>query len=275
MNVVVIGGTGTLGRLVTSELAARGHRVELVPRIEARDPAAIARRRAPVIVSCAGASVALALGRGWRGYRAVDVPIGLAAVEAARRTGARLVYAGVHHPPEMRRTPYIDAHERVIDAMADVDGCVVRATGFFSAFAAFVPLARRGWLLDVGDGQARTNPIDERDLATVVVDAALGTGPRELAVGGPEILRRRELLELVAGVAARRVRIVGVPVWLARLGAYGLRPFHPRIAQLASFACGLGAHDVIAPALGTRRLADYLTERARPRPRALSVATGS
>jgi hypothetical protein len=37
-----------------------------------------------------------------------------------------------------------------------------------------------------------------------------------------------------------------------------LRPLHPRIAQLTAFVSGLGANDVVAPVLGTRRLADYL-----------------
>jgi hypothetical protein len=71
-------------------------------------------------------------------------------------------------------------------------------------------------------------------------------------------MTRRELLGLVAAAAGRRVRIVGAPLWLARFGSVMLRPLHPRIAQLTAFACGLGAHDVIAPTLGTRHLGDYL-----------------
>ena len=266
MNVLVIGGRGTLGRLVRGELASCGHLGVALPRGDARDPDAIARAGAGVIVNCAGASVALELGRGWRGYRAVDVPIGLAAAEAARRTGARLVYVGVHHPPALRDTPYIDAHERVIDAMHAIDGRVVRATGFFSAFASLVPLARRGVLFDVGSGRARTNPIDEVDLAKVVARAALDAdAPREQSVGGPEILTRREIFECVAGAVDRHVRIFAIPPWFARIGALALRPLHPRIAQFASFACGLGVNDVIAPTVGTRRLDDYLVART-PRP---------
>src|SRR5262245_32889685 len=143
MDIVVIGGGGTLGRRVCGELTRRGHRAIPLGRRDGdlRDPAVIARAKASAIVNCAGASVALGLGHGWRGYRAVDVPIGRAAVAAARETGARLVYIAVHHPPALRDTAYIDAHERVAEAMREVDGCVVRATGFFSAYAALLPMA--------------------------------------------------------------------------------------------------------------------------------------
>jgi uncharacterized protein YbjT (DUF2867 family) len=261
MDVLVIGGGGTLGRLVCREVAARGHRTVSLGRRDGdlRDPDVIARARARVIVNCAGASVALGLGHGWRGYRAVDVPIGHAAIAAARRTNARLVYVGVHHPPSMRDTAYVDAHERVADLMKDVDGAIVRATGFFSAFAALVPMARRGLLVDIGDGKARTNPICERDLAEIVVDVALGgDGPRDVAAGGPEVFTRREIFEHVARCADRRVRMAGMPVWLSAVGAAALRLVHPRMGQFAQFAVGLAKHDVIAPALGTTRLGDYL-----------------
>ena len=252
-----MGAGGTLGRLVAAGLVERGHRVTAIPRGEVRDPMAIARTAPRVIVDCAGASTLLALGKGWRGYRAVDTPIGLAAVEAAKRCDARLVYVGTHFAPQMRATPYVDAHERVVAAMRDVDGCVVRATGFYSVFLSFLPMARRGWMLDIGTGRARTNPIDERDLADIVIGAALDDGPREVAAGGPDIMHRREIYELVAAMVDRKVRIVGIPGWLARFGSLGMRAIHPRIGQFAAFACGLANHDVVAPVLGTRRFSDY------------------
>ena len=261
MEILVLGAGGGLGKLVCAELAARGHRVITATRREARDADALTRLvgGAVAIIDCAGASVALGFGHGWRGYRAVDTPIGLAAAEAARRTGARLVYVGVHHPPALARTPYIAAHERVVAAMRDIDGVVVRATGFYSAFAGLLPLARRGLLTDIGSGDARTNPIAEHELAAIVAECAFGMGPREISAGGPQVLTRRELFELVADTA----RVIRLPVWLAAAGATALSFVHPRIGQFARFAVGLARHDVIAPALGVMPLADYLDAARR------------
>lgn len=262
METVVLGAGGTLGSLVAAGLVERGHRVTRIARAEVRDPDKIARTKPRVIVDCAGASTLLALGKGWRGFRAVDTPIGLAAIAAAKQCDARMVYVGTHFAPQMRGTPYVDAHERVVEAMRDIDGAVVRATGFFSVYLALLPMARTGWMFDVGNGRARTNPIDERDLAEVVIHAALDDGPREIVAGGPEIMARREIYERVAAMVDREVRIVGTPVWLARLGSLGMRALHPRIAQFAAFACGLAKHDVVAPVLGTRRFGDYCTTLA-------------
>lgn len=261
MDVLVIGGGGTLGRLICAEVTARGHTALPFGRRtgDLRDPNVLAAPNARVIINCAGASVAMGLGHGWRGYRAIDVPIGRAAIVAARRTNARLVYVGVHHPSALRSTPYVDAHEQVADAMVDLDACIVRATGFHSAYAALLPLARRGLLVDIGDGRARTNPISELDLAEVVTDCALGgDGPRDVPAGGPDVMTRREIFEHVAALAHRRVRIGGMPTWLASASAAFTRLIHPRMGQFMQFAVGLAKHDVIAPALGTTRFVDYL-----------------
>lgn len=266
MDVLVLGGGGALGRLVCGQLAARGHHASALGRKDGdlRDAAVIARARAPLIINCAGASVTMGLGRGWRGYRAVDVPIGLAAIEAARRTNARLVYVSAHHTQAMRRLAYIDAHERVAEAMTSIDGAVVRPTGFYSAItSAFLPMARRGRMFDIGDGRARTNPICERDLAEIVCDVALGgDGPRDVSVGGPEVMSRREMLERIAESAGYRAKVTAVPLALAKLNAAVLRVLHPRMGQFVQFAVGLAQHDMIAPACGITKLADYVASLA-------------
>ncbi len=270
----MLGARGGLGTLICAELAARGHTTRTVSRAATRDVEALvaAGRGCGAIVNCAGASVAMGFGRGWRGYRAVDTPIGLAAVAAAKQLDARLVYVGVAHPPALARCAYVDAHERVASAMRDVDGVVVRATGFYSAYAALLPMANKGFLVDIGSGATRTNPIDERDLAEIIADAVTGDGPRELAVGGPDVMTRAEIFAHVAAAAKRRVRMLRMPVWLAAINAALFRGVHPRMGQFAKFAVLLAKHDAIAPAVGTRTLVGYLTgggESAARIPRAL------
>ncbi|MDX2092009.1 MAG: NAD-dependent epimerase/dehydratase family protein [Kofleriaceae bacterium] len=275
MDVLVLGGTGGLGKLVAVELRQHGHTARAVGRSagDLTEPAVVTRlaEGAEAIVNCAGASVAMALGKGWRGYRSIDTPIGLAAVAAARQTGARLVYVAVAHAPALAGCAYIDAHERVARAMTDVDGVIVRPTGFFSAYASLLPMARRGMLFDIGDGNARTNPIDERDLAAIVAESTRGEGAREITCGGPEVLTRREIFEGVAAASGRRVKVRGVPAWIAATSGGFVRLVHPRIGQFVQFAVGLAKHDVIAPALGTRRFADYL----RTTPAAAAAASSS
>lgn len=266
MRVLVVGGTGGLGTLVCGELARRGVEAKPLGRRDGdlRDPEIVAGAAtgADAIINCAGASVAMGLGRGWRGYPAVDTPIGLAVAEAARRAGVRVVYVSVAHPPALARTAYVSAHERVVAAMAELDAVIVRPTGFFSAYASLLPMIRRGLAFDLGDGRARTNPIDERELAAIVAESVRGDGPREITCGGPEILARREILERVVAASGRKVTVRGLPVWLARANGAVLRLVHPRLGQFVQFAAGLAVHDAIAPSLGARRLEDYLRAAA-------------
>ena len=260
MDTLLVGARGGLGTLIAAQLASRGHTMRTVTREVARDPEALAEaaRGAGAIINCAGASVAMGFGHGWRGYRAVDTPIGLAAVHAAKQHDLRLVYVGVAHPPELASCAYVDAHERVVAAMRDIDGVVVRATGFYSAYAALLPMARRGFLMDIGAGTTRTNPIDERDLAEIVVEQLAGDGPRELSAGGPEVMTRAEIFDRVAQLANRKVRMWRLPTWLAGINAAMFRVVHPRMGQFAKFAVLLAKYDAIAPSVGTRRFDDYL-----------------
>ena len=91
----------------------------------------------------------------------------------------------------------------------------------------------------------------------IIADAVYGDGPREIACGGPEVMTRRQIFELV-GAAAGQKRVRGFPVWLARINAAMLRLVHPRIGQFMQFAVGLAEHGVIAPAMGTKRFRDHL-----------------
>ena len=286
--LLVVGATGSLGRAVAETALARGGaQVRVLVRNPDRLPASL-RGKVEVVVgdagdpraareaaggvdrvfSCAGASVMPGLGRGWRGYGAVDWTINRTLIDAAAEAHARrFVYVSVYHPPEMARLPYIAAHERVVAHLrgSGLGYGVVRPTGFFSTVGVFVDMARKGAIPEIGaSASARTNPIADEDLAIVCADALASDDPRlELEAGGPDIVTRREIGELAFAAVGRRPRFRHIPGWLARAGAWMLRPLHPRMSQFAAFVTALGAHDNVAPAHGTRRLADAFTARAR------------
>ncbi|MGE0870568.1 MAG: hypothetical protein AB7P03_18530 [Kofleriaceae bacterium] len=114
--------------------------------------------------------------------------------------------------------------------------------------------------IDIGNGKARTNPIADVDIASIVADEALAvsTGFRTIAAGGPNVLTRRAIFEQVAARAGRAAKFVRMPAWLANAYGIGLRVVHPRLGQFLRFAALIGRHDAIAPARGTHRFSDYL-----------------
>lgn len=281
--IAIAGGTGALGRRVVERALTAGWAVKLLTRDEARLPAALRGRvtavvgdgrdraaaarlveGADAIFSCAGASVAMERGHGWRGYGAVDPAVNGALVDAAARGGRpRFVYVSVFHHPVMRGLAYVDAHERVVDAItrAGLPHAIVRPTGFFSAIVpAYLGLARKGTVPEIGDGTARTNPIADDDLADVCLEAVDARDPAmTIDVGGPEVLPRRAFAELAGAALGRSVKARRVPAWLARAGGAGLRLVHPRMGQFARFIATIATTDLVAPARGTQRLADAFT----------------
>lgn len=284
--LAVAGGTGALGRRVVDRALLAGHRVRLLARDAARIPADLRGRVTPVlgdarapevaaelvrgadaVFSCAGASVMMERGRGWRGYGAVDTPLNAALVDAAVEAGRpRFVYVSVFHTSAMRRLAYVEAHERVVERIAasGLPYGIVRPTGFYSAvIASYLALAQRGTLPEIGDGSARTNPIGDGDLAAICA-AAIDADERALVIdaGGPDVVTRHDIAELAFAAAGTRPRYRRVPPWLARLGASLLRPVHPRIGQFAAFIAAISTMDLVAPAHGRDRLTEAFTRAA-------------
>lgn len=287
MNLLVAGITSALGRAVTERALDRGLAVRALVRDRARLPADLARRLAGIatgdardraaadaavagcdaVFSCVGASVLPTLGRGWRGYRAVDWPANRTLVDAARAAGtARFVYVSVFHHPDMRRLAYVDAHEKVVDHLraSGLAHAVLRPTGFHSALASYVDLALRGPIPDVAGGAAPSNPIADEDLADLAIQALASTDPAlEIPCGGPEILSRRAIGELAFAAAGKPARFRRVPAAAMRVAAVLGRPLHPRIAQFVAFLAHISTAPLVAPPHGTRRLADAFAARAQ------------
>jgi uncharacterized protein YbjT (DUF2867 family) len=228
---------------VTTQDAALG-----VPSLEGID----------VVVSALGAAVTIA-GREKRRYREVDLAGNLKLLAAAKaaRVG-RFVYVSVHVEPGYRDTAYVRAHEEFVDALRECGICysVIRPTGIFPALNDFVRMARKGLATVIGDGRARTNPVDPADVAGVLLDH-LTSGPAEVSVGGPEIFTRREIVELAFRVVDKRPRVMRVPPGVFRGAAKMAGWANPRLGELLEFAVKVSTTDCVAPCVGRRRLEDH------------------
>lgn len=282
--VLVAGATGALGRMVVDRAAGAGWTVRAL----VRDPSRLGASRGSaaelhqgdalspgslkgagdgvdVVFSCLGASVT---STGWgerRGFHDVDVPGNLALLDEAKRAGVkRFVYVSLFGDREMApECRYARAHAEVAEAVerSGLEPVVLRPTGFFSAFGAMMEMARKAPLPKIAGGTARSNPISDEDLAEVAVESLSGpTGER--ALGGPEVLSRNDITALVATALGKKVRAMPVPAWGMRASAWMLRPIHPRMADVTEFLATVASRDVVAPAVGTRRLGDYLRQRA-------------
>jgi uncharacterized protein YbjT (DUF2867 family) len=84
----------------------------------------------------------------------------------------------------------------------------------------------------------------------------------DIPIGGPEVLTRRQIVELAFAACGRPPRISRAPAWAPGLIGGLIRPFAPRLGELASFLGVVSAGDFVAPAYGARRLGDFYRELA-------------
>lgn len=282
--VLVAGATGALGRHVAAALAARGWSVRALARDAARgravkgvaevhvgdalDKASLvgAFEGVEAAFSCVGGSIDPSPFKGWSGYLSVDVPANVNLIDAAKAAGVgRFAYVSLHHDEDMRRSlRYVEAHARVEDHLraSGLDGRVLRPTGFFSAFGMLFDMARSGAAPLMGDGTARSNPISDVDLADACADAVEGATPPELPLGGPDVVTRREAIELAFQALGEAPRVFEMPVGMVRAMCTVMAPFLPRTADITRFVAHVSTNDCVAPARGSRTLAGYYRERA-------------
>ena len=279
--LLVAGAAGALGRHVMHAAADLGYRLRAlvhqtglsnppegldVRRADARDANALTGMCDGVdfVFSAVGASVLPDFKKGRRSYFAVDTRANLNLIAAAAAASVeKFAYVSVACHDQLGSLAYVRAHEEVVEALAasGMPYLVVRPTGFYSAFATMLPMARKGRMPIIGNGSAKTNPIDDAELATVCVEALDGE-TTEIELGGPEVLTRLEITEEAFRAVRKPVKVIPMPAGFARLMAYAMWPLNPRMGQLTQFVAAVSTQDVVAPSRGRVSIADYFARVA-------------
>jgi len=241
-HVLVAGASGSVGRHVVEQLLSRGCRVTALCRnasklstlfaggvsVVEQDVRAVVVDDlvdVDVVVSAVGGSVMPGL-LPRQGFDVLDVEPNLHLVGVAREAGiGHFAYvsaagAGDAAPDE----GYVGAHAAVEHAIREAgfaSHSLVRPVGLHSAFAALVPYTWWRVFPVMGAGDVVTNPVAEADLAAVLVDVIdAGGGVRD--VGGPDVLRRKDIAQAVAASAGRRCWHPSVSLRWVRLAAWML-----------------------------------------------------
>jgi len=279
--VLLVGASGVIGGALADELKRRGYWVRGMTRTPASvtadvdevyvgdllDPKTFpnALRQVDVVISSAGAPPRfLGMREGRYSFRAIDDQGNRALLNAAQEAKVRrFAYVSPFGGRYVGMNEYIRAHESFATALktSRMDYLVVRATPVFPAFDPLLRSARKGRARVIGDGSAQVNPVHPVDLAGAFIDTLEAGDEREVDIGGPEVLTRREIAELALEAWEREPKVRSLPVPFAMVWARlsQLRGGHNKMvsAALTAFA----VTDLVAPEHGTRLLADYFAER--------------
>lgn len=277
--ILVVGGSGRLGRLVVEALAAQRD-----VRVLARHASAAAsvpdarielvdgdvRDSDAVIAAAAGASCIVVASHGVEsrerdGLESVDVLGARSVAAAATRNQCAIVLLsavgaapGAAHP--LARTKW--AAEQIVRECS-MPWTIVRAAAFAQTWAMILTLSagRSGRPGLIGAGTALHRFVDVRDVADVVVRAATDDALRGriLEVCGPDALSASQLAELVRAANAWQGSPRHLPVALARTVAGGLTPFRPDLAR--QLVLGIAMNEPQPPARSDADVPSWLVTR--------------
>jgi uncharacterized protein YbjT (DUF2867 family) len=276
---LLAGATGSLGSLVAQALKAQSYYVRGIARQGAKlEPLKLDENVSAdltnavslntvcqdmdAVVSCAGASMKVANFRDKKSFYDVDYQGNLNLLNEAKKASVqKFVYVSLAGADQLRHTEYADAHEKFVEALktSGLHYCIVRPTGFFSFLLELLTFAKRGFGMVIGDGQRKTNPIHEADLARACVDALEGD-QTEMVVGGPDVLTRKETSLLAFEVIGKPPKLRTVSPGTFKFFIAPLKLINKRIYGLMDFGIAVTQIDCVAPVYGRQHLKDYFEE---------------
>jgi uncharacterized protein YbjT (DUF2867 family) len=271
--ILVIGGSGRLGRLVVEGVAAGQEVRVLAPHATAsrrtlpdstllvngdvRDPAAVAT--AADAASCIVVASHGVENRERDGLRSVDELGSSAVVSAAQRLGCSIVLVSMVGAARKATLPLARAKwaaEQVV-RQSGVPWTIVRAAAFAQTWAMILTLSagRSGRPAIIGPGEATHRFVDVRDVAAVVVRAATDESLRGriIEVSGPDELSVTQLAAMVQEANSWVGPPRHLPLPLARAIAPCIGLFRPDLGRRVLIGIAMNhpqhsdSHDVHVP----------------------------
>ena len=247
MDVLVVGGTGFVGRHLCAELRDRGHDVTAL----SRHPNEEGERPPDGVGTAVGDVTAYDSIAG--AFAGRDVAVNLVALSPLFEPGGgnemhdRVHRRGTAHCVEAAETAGVDRFVQMSALGADPEGSTyyIRAKGraekrvrrsapnwtvfrpsvVFGDGGRFLPFVRAlttPWVTPLpGGGRTRFQPVHVGDLVAIVADAVERndhTG-ETYDIGGPSVLTLADVAELVRAAHGETVRVVPVPMALVGVGA--------------------------------------------------------
>ena len=269
--ILLVGGTGTLGRELQRTLGARGEEFRILTRTPAAANASGAAVRGDVrdAGSLAKALVGVdtvvsavtGFGLGGAGPMTVDLAGNRTLVEAA---GAARVRRFIHisvfgaradHPLELYRAKH--SAEDIVRS-SGLEWTIVRPTPFLETWASILGSSVRtsGRAVVFGSGRNPINFVSVRDVAFIVERAVAGPELWQHAVdvGGPENVTMNDLVDAIGASAGRSVAARHIPRAVLRIGAALTRVAKPDVARLLAAAIQMDTTDMTYDDSALRRL---------------------
>lgn len=278
--VLVAGSTGHLGQALLPALAAAGHEVVAMARPasrhhldhlqeciqEVREGDASEPDSLPAVLAGIDTVVsAIGLTKPVKhlDFDQVDRQCNENLLDAAVTAGVeRFVYTSVAgiDLPDSEGVAILDAKRRFEEALrgCSIGWSIARPSGYFWNYGLFLQMAREHGVVPIlGDGEAKTTPVAEQDVAAAMARRLLDDG-ETYTIGGPEDLSANAIAALIGEALGRKVRAVHVPEPVTRLALEVTKPFSRSEYDMWAFFHWTMTAGATADHLGSTHLAAWL-----------------
>ncbi len=279
-SILLFGATGHLGKRVAAELAVKGYSTTCVVRnegkarelkhpllktvvIQVTNPTDLEgiTEGFDVVVSCLGKSVS-PNDRSKTTFQQIDLEANTNILkDAVRNNVKKFVYVSALHSERYTYLEYFRVHHAFSEILkkSGIDYSIVKPPALFSAFLDVIAMAKKGQLVNLGEGAARTNPIFEGDLAKVVTDSITQYNA-VIEAGGKFTYTRKQLIEIIHRQVNPSKKLTTIPVGLVKKMLPLLKLFDRNTYDKFAFFVEVLQHDVLAPPVGEKSFEAYVQE---------------
>jgi uncharacterized protein YbjT (DUF2867 family) len=117
--------------------------------------------------------------------------------EALKSKIQRFVYVSVYGSEKYKELELAKAHQEFTKELkkSGLSYTIIHPVGIFTGLHDLLLMAKKGQVITVGNGNKKTNPIHQEDLARICVENIVN-GKNSIEVGGPKIYTRNEIAEM-------------------------------------------------------------------------------
>ncbi len=209
------------------------------------------------VISTLGKSVSLFTNRG-KSFIENDFYANSNILDDARKNNVkRFVYVSIKGAERAPEYAVTKSHKMFEDALqaSGLDYTIIRPVGFFSGLNDLAIMAKRKVIPILGDGEAKTNSIHQKDMAQVVLEQ-LHEGPDIMEVGGPLVHTRREMAEMIKDKVGGKILLV--PDKIAEWGMFIPEMVDDDISAKLKYFKFVTTHDMIGEKHGKITFKEYL-----------------
>jgi uncharacterized protein YbjT (DUF2867 family) len=276
--LLLFGATGNLGKEIAKEAVKEGYDLTMVVR-NAEKAAKLSKISEKIIVVDAGNQAALknicngfdsvisALGKSVSpndfsrpSFEEVDFKMNKnILLEAQSSKVKKFVYVSAFHAEKYVHLEYFRVHHAFSTLLmaSALDYSIIKPPAIFSGFLDMFDMAKKGVLFNIGDGDKKTNPIYEGDLAKACI-AAIWKKNAVIELGGKSIYTRKQLYEIIQDEISPNKSLKNVPLWLFKVTLPMLKVLNRNMYDKFAFFTTVIQHDTIASQVGEMDFQTYV-----------------